>query len=354
LTWRSEFVDQQLIGNPFADVKPPAGADWNPQEALRNEKAKNILQMFVDWRRIYAPVLYTGDPANNTADQGNGVLGYGEPYGLDTILNDGKRDAISGVACPAADPLVVDFGSANVETDTTVTVNVIVEAYRDREYLARRLGFAQPQWAFVMRYSLFQKLCQIWPIAYNTYRNVVTTGNQTLFNNGIELTKMRDEMRNGYYLLINGVQVPVIIDDSVVETVTDKVATSTIYLVPMSSPSFGHNDGGAITYVEFFDMSDPAKILQEGFGAYPQNTYQVMGGGRYLVYPKAPSNTCIQYGMVSRERIICEAPFLGGLITNVEYGWTLHERSPFPADPYYFLNGGGTSGTAPSFYSPNA
>lgn len=344
---RSEFVDQTLIGNPFAELPSPVTV--TADQAFRNEKAKKVLEMFVAWRLEYAPLVFKGNPANTSSS-----TGYIEPYGLDIILNTGYKDTYTNILCPAADPLVKSFGALDIATNASAAVQAISEIYADRKYLAKRLGLGEVKYALVMRYSLFRKLTEIWPCTYYSYRCTTLASGSTNFISADEQVKLRDDMRARHYLLIEGEEVEVIVDDAVTETIpVNGVGQSDIYFVPLSAPAFGHNQGGAITYKQFFDMSNPVEIVNAGGMSYPPQSFQVVGGGRFLVYPKAPSNLCIQYGMVSRERLICEAPFLGARLTSLRYTWYQHERSPFSNDPYYFVDGGQYQFAAPYFYPPN-
>lgn len=349
---RSEFVDQTIVGDMFGSTPNPVGDAWNPQNALRDEKAKQLLQLFVDWKRLYAGLAFTGNPANNSLQ--NGQVAYGEAYGLDYILNTGYRDAYTGVACSAADPLVIDFGNLDISENANAAVTMIVEAYAHQKYLSERVGLDPVRYAFAMRYSLFRMLTAIWPCTYYTALCRPVSGSGGVpFLSADEMRRLTDDMRQQHYLLIDGEQVEVIVDSTITETIpVSGTAQSDLYLVPMSSPKFAHNAGGAITYAEYFDMTAPVQMVQEGMGAYPYNTFQAVNGGRFLVYPKAPQNTCIQYGMITKDRLIVEAPFLGARITGLRYTFQYHERNWNPVDPYYFYNGGQYYASAPYFYPP--
>lgn len=347
---RSEFVDQVLVGDPFGSLgaTAPASLPFNPREALRNEKAKQLTQLFTQWKRSWAGMTYSGNPANNSG------TGYAEHYGLDVIINTGYRDTYTGVVCPAADSKVLSFGGLEITTNGPAAVTAIVEMYAALKYLSKQVGLDPVKWALVGRYGLFRKLTEIWPCTYYTANCTIPTG-ATLGLTGTEVSKLRDEMRQGEYLIIDGEQVEFIIDDSITETLPiGGTGQSDLYFLPLSSPSFSHNPGGAISYFEFFDMNNPVEIAQSGVGAYPANTFQVLGGGRYLLYPKAPSNVCIQYGMISKDRLIVEAPFLAARITGMRYTFQHHERAWDPATAYYFLNGGSYTFAAPYFYPPTS
>ena len=70
ITNRGEFMDLQLMNNPFAQVggNPPTSPTMPGFDASRvaqNEVAKALFEMGVAWARDFARVLYTGNPANN-------------------------------------------------------------------------------------------------------------------------------------------------------------------------------------------------------------------------------------------------------------------------------------------------
>lgn len=348
---RSEFIDQTLVGNPFLQgAQPPA--PFNPQTALRDEKSKVIMELFVEWVRAFSPQTFTGNPANNTVVDGK--LAYGEPYGLDIVLNTGYVDTYTRQRCPAADPLVLSastLGITEVGASASATVQAVIEMYSDREKLAKDVGLGEIEWAFVGRYSLFRRLTEVWPCNYATYQ--CAPANATQFLVATENNNLRDDMRNNNYLLINGKKVQFIEDNTITETIpTAGTAQSDLYLVPLRGAAFSHNPGGVISYWQFFDMNSPVNIVNDGGFSYPLNTFQAIGGGRYLVYPKAPANTCIQYGMVAKQRLIVEAPFLGARLTGLKYTFFLHERNFDPNNPYYFYDGGQYQFSAPYFYPP--
>ena len=74
-----------------------------------------------------------------------------------------------------------------------------------------------------MPWAMFYEITEVWPCAYLTYRCTnIATGN-TAFVDSAEAIRLRDEMRGnvydrtGQYLLIDGVRVPVVLDDGIAE-----------------------------------------------------------------------------------------------------------------------------------------
>ena len=63
-------------------------------------------------------------------------------------------------------------------------------------------------WALVMRYDLFWELTAFWPCSYLTNNCSAASTSKILVTTGREQIDMRDEMRSGNFLWINGIRVP--------------------------------------------------------------------------------------------------------------------------------------------------
>lgn len=343
---RGEFVNQRIVGNPFANIDMPRNV--SPETALRNAGAKALLELFNGMMREYRHLVFDGNPANTA-----GSAGYIEYNGLDRLLNTGYKDAISNVACPAVDSMVVSFGSQNISGVTPLNiVDVITEMVNYLDYLSSQLGLAPITFGLVMRYSLFHQLTAAWPCNYLTYRCSVigtSTSGQQITYNGEEAIRMRDDMRSNNYLLIDGKKVEVIIDDAIAESVPALgTYESPIYIVPLTGPAFGYA-GNNITYFEYFNWKGPHAAEEKINELKMTQYYDISQEGRYLLHYMPPTYWCNQVSALTRPRLVIEAPFLGARLTNIRYSYSFHERSPFPGDPY-FKNGGGTSFPGPSFY----
>lgn len=332
---RGEFLDQRLIGNPFANLDAPASV--SPEQALRNQGAKVLMELFVAMTQRYRHLIFDGNPANTSGSQG-----YIEYNGLDRLVNTGYRDAITGAVCPAVDSVVVNYGGQNIVGGTGNIVDTLTELVYYLTYLAEQLGLNPVEFGLVMRPGLFHKLTEIWPCNYLTYRcNIGSgTGNQITYD-GAEAIRMRDEMRNGNYLMMDGRRIRIILDEAMAETIPGAAGTyeSSIYVVPLT---FAGNRPA--TYMEFFNWRGPnaaASIIQE---RKLTTYYDVSPEGRYLLHYQPPTYWCNQVAVLERPRLVVEAPMLAARITGIRYSYSFHERSPFPGDPY-FRNGGSTTNT---------
>lgn len=355
---RSEFTDMRLVGNPFTNLDKPQ--EISTDEALRTEVGKKLVELYNSWILDFSPLLYTGNPSNTT-----GNTGYIEYNGFDKIINTGYQDAYIQQACPAADSVIVNFGSSPITGNENQVVTDIVEVVAYLNWLAKRTSMGNLQdgsfkLVMSMRYEMFRQLTQIWPCVYMTYRCTFgSTTNATNFVDANMQQKMRDDMRNGVYsgqdvgdayLLVDGMPIQVVIDENITETVpAANTFMSDIYFIPLSV-----RGGRPVTYMEYFDLNAPGG-MQETVQQWAPNQFEIIGNGRYWLHRKPPTNECVQVRLGGKPRLICETPYLAARLTNVKYSPPLlHSRSAFPGSPYYFVNGGATTQDAPHFYAPTA
>ena len=352
VTNRGEFMDLQLMNNPFAQTNgspmTPTMPGMDVARAAQTEVAKALFELAVSWARDFAKVIYTGNPSNNTA-QG----GYKEFYGLEYLINTGYRDAETGTLCPAADSIVRSFGSLNVSANAASIIRNITNIYRNLKYLANRAGLDPVEWKMTMPFGLFYELTEVWPVTYMTYRALAVPQGSTNYVNAADLESMRMDMRGnlydytGQFLLIDGQKVPVVIDDAVPEVENgDGSFTSQIMFVPMtvlgSTP---------VTYMEHFNYDSPNGALELAKIFAPGDTYYTTDSGRFMWHKKPPTNFCVQILAKTEPRLLLLTPYLAARLTDIKYMPLTHERSPF-TDSAYWVDGGNTTYPAPSLYSP--
>lgn len=354
---RGEHTDFQFMGNPWqnasADNVPTYPGIQGPlSNVLNTEVAKAIFELGVAWSRDFAKELYTGNPTNNTSGGGRQYF-----YGLDTLINTGYRDAVTGIACPAADSIVRSFGNLDIATNGATFVRQVTNIYRNLRYIASNAGLDPVQWAISMPWAMFYEITEVWPCAYLTYRCTnLATGN-TAFVDSNEAIKLRDDMRGdvydrtGQYLLIDGVRVPVVLDDGIAELgVGAGSFRASMYFVPLNVLG-----GTPTTFMEYLDYSAPNGALEAARALAPEGSYSISDNGRFLWHKKPPTNFCVQMLAKSQPRVMLLTPHLAARLTNVQYTPVQHQRDPF-TDGTYFVNGGQTSygGYGPSYYTPTS
>jgi len=199
-----------------------------------------------------------------------------------------------------------------------------------------------------MRPQLFFELTAIWPCQYLTNRCANSAGTNVAVVNDQTNVDMRDQMRNGSFLWVNGVQVPVVTDDGIWE---DSVTTdghlnpgefsSDIYFIPIRFQ-------GAVPaiYWEYLDytqaMAEVANLEGKQFWA--------TDNGRYM-WTMQQLNYCFKIQGKIEPRVILRTPQLAGRIQNVKYSPLQHLRD-WNEDSFYFKKGGKEEySTPPTYYS---
>lgn len=348
---RAQPLDLRFANDPFASIPKPIPV--NGSDIFQNWAALEVVKLLNAFFRDYRSLIWTGNPQSTAGNTG----GYIQYNGLEQLVRTGYQDVYAGVACPSLDSLVVPFDNLNIQTNPGYVAQVLVEAYRATKKLARQLNIGDLQLAFFGRYGMFLKLTEIWPCTYNTYRceTAAPAGNATIFVDGSDMSEMRDELRRGSYLMIDGDRVPFIQDESIPETaVGTQTFSSDLYLLPLAAPSLGTPDNprGLLLYMEYFNFRGPngaAAIAELMGGVTPMGTpyYRFSNDGRFLIHFLPPTYWCQQISIRTRKRLILRAPFLATRFGDLAYQLLIHERSPFPGDPY-FVNGGAYTNTAPT------
>lgn len=337
---RADPVDLRLVNRwsggrtPFTDASPQG-------DILTNEMDVVMMERAVEFHRLLSHQLYVGDPANNNAGGG-----YKEFAGIQLLVNTNWKDAILGTTLPSVYPLLMNFNNADIASNGNAIVNQVTYMARYLEDLADRSGLNPVRWAWVMRPALFYELTKVWPCAY--YTTLCSIPSATgVYQQNIDLgdqIALRDSMRAGKYLIMDGRRMDVILDDALPETsgLAGGCFSSDVYLIPLSVQG-----GRAVTYLEYFQYTNPsidsalvgnmvlARALENG--AYLETVDQ--------------TRTCITWQATIEPRLIMRTPWLAGRIQNVKYCPLLMNRQPFPTDPYW-VNGGTQTRPGPSYYNP--
>jgi len=223
-------------------------------------------------------------------------------------------------------------------------VTALTSMFHYLKSLSSRTGVDPVRWVFVMRESAFDSIVRCWPCSYLTSMCQVTNaaGQRVNVDAGDQIA-MRDAMMQGRYLLIDGAQIEVIIDDGIPENnsahpnVGEGCFSSDVYIIPMSVLG-----GTAVTYMEYFQYQTPD--VGDAFAA------GVLGevDGPWLTWPRQ-QNQCFILNAKIEPRLLLRTPWLAGRLQNVQYCPLQHERDSFPGDSYH-VDGGKTSIPGPSYW----
>jgi len=335
---RSDMMDYRLQNLLKLQPLTPDGA-MNMNDLLTMEWAKAFLELGVSFNRLIAEQVYQGNVANASG------TGYVPFNGFDLLITTGYTDTVSGTSCPSLDSDLKDF---NYQLVTDTSPADIVEVMSAMVHYVRRLaettGMMPVQWVLAMRPSLFHELSQMWPCRYSTYGCGVTntTTNQVQIN-GMDMVRERDRLRARKVLPIEGVEIPVVTDVGILEETNGDNANidpgqmaSDIYLIPLKVLG-----GDQVTFMEYFQFANNQMSAVQA-GMHSGGTYGgtwVTNNGAYF-WTNARTNGCLKAQAAIRPRLIMRTPWLAGRIQNVKYEPLQHERTPFPRDDEYFVDGG--------------
>jgi hypothetical protein len=259
--------------------------------------------------------------------------------GLDGQIATGQVDADTNVACPALDSDVKDFAL----NDVCGTGLDIVEYVSSMDYylnhIAQRTGLTPVKWVLVMRPELWYELSACWPCRYQTNRCLNAAGTAVGVINDENNTRMRDAMREGLFLWVNGRQVQVVTDDGIFEhTAANNDAlvagqfASTIYQVPLTVLG-----NFPVTYRQYLNYKSSVALDVAPFSNFRRPDFWSDRGIFSWAYDG--QLWCFLLGLKTEQRVILRAPHLAGRIDNIMYEPTQHLRSPDPASDY-FQDGG--------------
>lgn len=343
---RGDPLDLRMVNSPIGDLGIFTGGahDSNtPGNVLVNEVSRKFWERNVSMHRLLAQQLWRGSPANNSAGGG-----YKEMTSFPILINTGYTDVETDVACPAVDSYVKNYGYGRIDATGSQIVAALTNVIHQLKFRADRARISPVRWVIAMRQELFYELTSIWPCSYLSYRCAVSPGMAAPMQGVIDAQdaiRLRDEMRSGNYLLIDGERFEVVTDDGILELNGNSSGgnfpagcfSSDIFVIPMSVIG-----GQAVTYLEYFEYQNPS--LSEALGNMILGRIE----GAFLTWPKQ-TNLCIQWQTKVEPRLILRTPWLAGRLQNVAYCPIEHTRDVFPDDPY-FVDGGKTSRPGPSFH----
>lgn len=262
--------------------------------------------------------------------------------GFDNLIIENPTD-VENNTCTAASAKV--FNWENTDVGGTLNGNDLVDIISGLMHYVMRLSDDTElpmQGVLLMDNDLFYVLTAAWPCSYLTNRCVTTDNEgQRVVVSGREQVEMRDEMRNGSFLWVNGQRIPVVQSTAIARTAFGPGYSSTIYFVPMYAL------GRKVTYLEGFDQNNTS--IQQFVNAAPGTRYRAFNGGFYAM-TDLQTRFCIEHMYGFQPRLIMRTPWLAWRIQNVNYTMPgfLYSRDWNPSGAYH-ANGGRYYNNPPTY-----
>ena len=339
-TNRGQFDDLVFQGRLLGESNFQAVSDQT--SIIQTATESQMATVGVLHQRVLSQMLWQGNPANNVG------TGYMEFPGLDMLIGTGKVDAKTGIACPALDSDVKNFNYNDVAGIAVDLVNYLswIEFFCRNN--ATKMGLMPVEWVWAMRPELWQELSAMWPCRYLTDRCGTAAGANPMVINDDANVRMRDAMREGMFLWVNGRRYGVVVDDGIFENNSTNNANlamgefaSDIYYVPIS-----YLGGRPATYWEHLDYREAAPDSAFTRG---KATWWWSDDGRWMWVLEQVSYCYILRAKVE-PRVVLRTPHLAGRLQNVKYSPLQHLRDVDEASSYH-VDGGQYARTADEYYS---
>lgn len=340
-TNRGQFDDLVFMGQLLGDSNFNAVQDSTTILQTATEAQMGVVAVM--HQRKLSQMLWQGNPANNVG------TGYMEFPGIDMLVNTGKVDAKTGTACPALDSDVKDFNYNDIDGIAVDIVHYISWIEHFCRHNADRMGLMPVEWVVVMRPELWQELSAVWPCRYLTHRCANDAGTNVTVINDDANVRMRDAMREGMFIWINGRRYQVVTDDGIYENDSTNNANldagefaSDIYFLPIRF--MGNNPA---LYWEHMDYR--AAAPDTAFLNGKQDFWWSDDGRFFWVIEQ--QSYCYLIRAKIEPRIVLRTPHIAGRLQNVKYAPLQHLRSPFPESDYHADGGQYSRSAWASWYS---
>lgn len=302
-------------------------------DTINTELGLQALAFNTYFTRVISRVLFNGDYRQTNANTETGFIR--EFDGYDRLIRTGYVDLETQTAVPALDSTVVDFGSDDVTTSagTDKIVSILAEIYNKLENLSADTGLSMTSWTLAMRRDMFYAITENYPRSYLTISNNVTTdaNGERVTVDSQRMTDARDAMRNGRYLMIMGIQVPVAIENGIPKTAVSNGFSSSIYMIPLTA------GGQRATYLEAFDQNNDSvtQLIQTS-----NMNARILNNGLWSV-AAGQTGLGVELYFGARMRLVLRTPHLAARVENIVYNFNqqIYPRDAYPSEAYY-ANGG--------------
>lgn len=303
----------------FGDITDPGGNILlGKGQPITDTFVLNAIAAGYNLRMGVGQLLWSGDPANNSAGGG-----YQEPVGLELIVNTGKFDAITQIACNALDSTLVDYGSNVVGAPGSPSIlRHIASVIRSVRY---RIAGANidPETADI-RIVLHPNIWECVADAAACEYGISCHANQGMgpqvqhTNDALQVAKVRDNIMQTMQLTIDGRAYPVTLDNLMPYSFGglydgDSYFCSDIYVLTLSA------GGKTVLWGEYQDFNKTAGRAMAEMRSMVGGSVPIAftDGGRFALAPTYHGGFCFDVRAITKPRIIAITPQWCGRVQNV-------------------------------------
>lgn len=331
------------IKNLFGSITAADGTVLVPQgAAITDDFYTQSAMVGYAIRLRNAQLLWNGNPINN-------VGAYAEYNGFQNIVNTGKFDAYTQLACSALDSFLINMGNQAFTSDDATTgirrnFHRMVNQFMIRGNRAG-LDWDSAEMYIVMTPNMWDCVARLYACAGVDLCSL-TSARNTVMVNADQAQARYEQYLNSMQLPIDGRMYPVILDSQIPETPgqANGVCSDIYFLTTRIS-------GRTVTYGQFQDFNKTyGRVRNEMVSMFGSDDIAITDNGRFAL---ARSNVrgCFDIQAYVKPRIVAEMPQLLGRITNVCCGVT---QEPFPdvtgSGRVYAKGGGRSTSPVPTLY----
>lgn len=255
--------------------------------------------------------------------------------GFETMVKTGYTDSVTGVACAAADSVVIAHNApigSNGTNGVSFTENV-VDAFYSVTQTADEIGMGDTSFEIWVNRKAWRAIAYQWACTYYTDRCGVGTAGLPIIQEATAITNARDEMMRNKVLMIDGTPVPVRVSDGIpAPGMANQNYQSDLYIMPRNWR------GNPLIYRQFFPLNNAEAQV------FLQNSPEarVINNGLYGVGRRTTNGFCTKWEFYSKSRLFLEAPFLAARVNDFTFNYRAQDRDAFVGDSLY--KNGGVSG----------
>lgn len=289
-----------------------------------------------------ATLLWNGNPCNNS--------GATEEYqGFQLIVNTGKLDAKTQLACDALNSFLMDFAfNQPAATGAFSIVNWFRRMQAQFERRAEGAGFSwdTAEMDIVMHHNTWDCVARVYSCAGIDL--CAPTGNARITVSADQARDRLEEFKSRMALPINGRWYPVVLDSQIPSTPGQANGVcGDIYFITREI------NGQAVTFGQYQDFQlTYGKIRQELVSMFGSDDIAITDNGRFALV-RDNSRGCFDLQAYTKPRIVALMPWLLGRIQNVCCDV---EQEPFPdvsgSGGTYQKDGGRSVTSVPTLYGP--
>lgn len=338
---RGVFTDLGVVGAPLGEMGPSIPSETQGNNFLDSYWQQQLMMVGVILKRKLAPMLWSGDPANNSDD-------YMEFPGFEQLVVTGHVDARTNTAAAGLNSKLINanYGVVGDGYDIVGLFQSLVHWIDQAEQ-----PVAGATYDVVMRREMWRRICDVWPVQYNTqfFSALYASDSASRLNlDATTLAGQRDAMYNSRQLMVSGRTFNVVLDDALpYDTSTDDATnigegeiSSDIYLIPRTV-------AGSIpaTYMQYMDWSGIARESLSMFAGGDRIFWS--HSGRFLWGADYNESWCQRMKVLVKPRLILRTPQLAVRIYNLKA--RVDDIAPL-RDPLTDITGGGESARSATTY----